>query len=347
MASRIRSVATLVALASTAAFALSACTAPAETSTSDGDQLTVALVTPEKAGDGGPTDQMLAGLEEAGQEHELQTRHIEATDPSTYESTLQNLCQAKTQVIIIAFTQFTDAIKSVAPNCTDSKIVHLYADEYSPELENVQSVSYDTNGPAYLAGVLAAASTKSGKIGFVGGEALPQVNSDYHAFVAGAEATDPEVEVSGVIIGSWTDQVKGQQVGQSLFDRGVDRALAYGGGASLGVVKAAQQNGSAVISYDGIATDPISDVVSTTATQQFGTSIVQQIDAIVDGTWKPGHTVATIANDGVVLDQNQAFPSKGSKDAVAAFEAAWPKVEEAKQAIIDGQVTVPFDTSGF
>ncbi|KRB36637.1 BMP family ABC transporter substrate-binding protein [Microbacterium sp. Root180] len=346
MASRNRRSVLLVALASAALLTLTGCGQSPAAPDSGDEPLKVALVTPEKAGDGGPTDQMLAGLAQAEEEYGIETRHIEATDPSTFESTISNLCQAGTDVAFIAFTQFTDAIKAVAPNCTKTKIVHLYADPYEPELENVRSVSYDTNGPAYLAGVLAAASTKTGKVGFVGGEALPQVNADYHAFAAGVEATDPDVEITGLVVGSWTDQVKGQQVGQSLFGRGIDYVLAYGGGASLGVVKAAQDAGSIVV-YDGQVTEQISDVVSSTATQQFGTSIFNEVGEIVAGTWKPGHVVAGLADGGVVLAPNDLFITSGSEEAVAAFENALPEIEDVKQQIIDGEVEIPFNTDGF
>ena len=106
------------ALSCAALLALTACGgsgAQADSGKPAAHALTVALVTPEKAGDGGPTDQMLVGLAKSQKQFGLKTRHIEATDPSTYESTLTNLGTAKTDVVIVAFTQFADAIKAVAP----------------------------------------------------------------------------------------------------------------------------------------------------------------------------------------------------------------------------------------
>lgn len=345
MGSHNRRSTTLIAIASIALLALTACSGAASDS-AGGDRLSVALVTPEKAGDGGPTDQMLAGLDRATAEYGIETRHIEATDPSTFESTIANVCQSGTDVAFIAFTQFTDAIRSVGPGCNNTKIVHLYADPYEPELENVRSISYDTNGPAYLAGVLAAVSTETGTVGFIGGEAIPQVNTDYHAFSAGVQAIDSDVEIIGVVVGSWTDQVKGQQVGQSVFARGVDYVLAYAGGASLGVVKAAQDAGAIVV-YDGLVTAAIADAVSSTATQEFGTSIFNEISEIVEGTWAPGHVVAGLADGGVVLAPNELFLTASSAEAVAAWESAIPTVEEKKQQIIDGDIEIPMNTEGF
>jgi basic membrane protein A len=308
--------------------------------------ISVALVTPEKAGDNGPTDQMLAGLAKAKSEFGLQTRHIEATDPSTFESTLTNLGNAGVDVVIVAFTQFADAVASVAPRFPKTKWIHLYADPYKPEMNNVQSVAYDTNGPAYLAGVLAAASTQTHAIGFIGGTAEPQVNADYHAFVAGAQATDPKVTVTGVVVGSWTDQVRGQQVGQTVLSRGIDYVLAYAGGASLGVVKAARQAGATVV-YDGLVSDAVADVVSATATQEFGTTVYNELQAVVKNDWKPGHVVSGLADGGTVLRRSPEFATKGSPQAVAILDRAFPAVQAAQSKLIDGTIHVPFDTNGF
>lgn len=316
-----------------------------DSGTSDG--FSVALVTPEKAGDGGPTDQMLAGLAKAKKEFGLKTRHIEATDPSTYESTLTNLGQAKTNVVIVAFTQFADSVKAVAPKFPDTKFVYLYADAYKPGIDNVETIAYDTNGPAYLAGVLAASASKSGKVGFIGGLAIPQVNADYHAFEAGVKATNPDASIAGGVVGSFSDSVKGQQVAQRMFAGGIDYVLAYAGGASLGAVKAAQQNKKALVIYDGQVSDAVADAVPATATQQFGTTIYNELKKINEDTWKAGHLTAGLVDGGTVLDESPAFAEAGPADGVATLGEAFPKVEAAKKSIIGGSIKVPFDTKGF
>ncbi|MET0134009.1 MAG: BMP family ABC transporter substrate-binding protein [Kibdelosporangium sp.] len=338
---------TLTSLLLGAALLLSACADKGAGGTGQaGDGPSVVLVTPEKAGDGGPTDQMLAGLRRAEQEFGLRTRHIEATDGSTYESTLRNLGSTGASVVIVAFTQFTEAIAAVAPEFPDTRFIHLYADPAQKPAGNVLTVTYDTGGPAYLAGVLAAKTSATGKVGFVGGQASPQVSADYHAFVAGVTATDPNAKVQGAVVGSWSDPVKGQQVAQTLYGAGVDTILAYGGGSSAGVVKAAQQKG-ALVALDGIATAENADVVAATATQEFGTTIYQQLKAVHDNAWKAGHATAGLDNDGTSLAPVDLFSGKAKPDQVAKVQSAFDAVRTAKSAIIAGSVKVPFDTTGF
>ncbi len=324
---------------------LTACSGAAG-STGSQDAQSVALVTPERAGDGGPTDQMLAGLEQAKAEFGLETRHIEATDASTYESTLRNLGQAGLDVVIVAYTQFTEAVTAVAPEFPDTRWIHLYADPRDEELGNVQTISYDTGAPGFLAGVLAATASAGRTVGFVGGMASPQVNADYHAFVAGVEATDPKVRVLGAVVGSWSDPVKGQQVAQTLLGRGVDVILSYGGGSSVGVVKAAGQ-GKAVVVTDTMESDDSTDVVVGTAIQNYTVSVYKQLAAVRDGNWKPGHLVGDLSNDLTALSKSTRFRADGSTGAVVKLPTAWAAVDKARQGIIDKTISVPFDTTGF
>jgi basic membrane protein A and related proteins len=333
-------------LAGLSAAALVASCGQAAGQEASSNRRSVALVTPERAGDGGPTDQMLAGLERAKAEFGLKTRHIEATDTSTYESTLRNLGQAKQDVVIVAYTGFTEAITAVAPEFPDTHWIHLYADPRTEEISNVRTISYDTGAPGFLAGVLAATATGASKVGFVGGDASPQVNADYHAFVAGVRATDPAVQVLGAVVGSWSDPVKGQQVAQTLLARGADVVLSYGGGSSVGVVKAARQSGGLVVT-DTLESQDGADVVVGTASQNYDVTVYQQLSEVQGENWKPGHLVANLSNDGTALNKAKLFRGTSAKGPEAKLPTAWTAVDKARQGIIDQKITVPFDTTGF
>ncbi|GAA0588631.1 BMP family ABC transporter substrate-binding protein [Actinomadura livida] len=303
------------------------------------DEKSVALVTPQKAGDGGPTDNLVSGLatlKAAG----YSTRHVAAPDPSSHESTLRNLAQSGTPVIVVSFSDFTQVLKTVAPDFPKTKFVHIYSDPYKPEMPNVQTVSFDTQGPSYLAGVLAATVSKTGVIGFIGGTAIPSLYADYHAFEAGAKATRADIVLKSAFVGSFGDPVKGQQIAQTMFNNKVDVVLAYAGGSSVGVVKAADQAKTHVI-YDNVESDQTAGSVIAIASQHYGGTMAKRVRGIDDGSWKPGGTVAGLADDGTFLDRAKKFRAEaGAPDLDSAFK----KVDETKQKIVDGSIDVPFDT---
>jgi basic membrane protein A len=330
----------LVVSGTGAAVALTGCGAgPAK----GADGKTVALVTPQKAGDGGPTDDLISGLDKlkaAG----YSTRFVAAPDPSSHESTLRGLAQAGTSVIAVAFSEITQAVKAVAPDFPDTKFVHIYADAHKPPLPNVQTVAFDTQGPSYLAGVLAATVSKTGTIGFIGGTAVPPLYADYHAYEAGAKATRPRVTVKRVFVGSFGDPVKGQQIAQTMFDGKVDVVLAYAGGSSVGVVKAADQAKTYVI-YDNAESAQTANSVIALASQHYGDTMAKKVLSIGAGTWKPGASVAGLADDGTFLNRAQRFrPATGAGAEALGLDDAFEKITETKKQIIDGSIDVPFDT---
>ncbi|WP_168221364.1 BMP family ABC transporter substrate-binding protein [Actinomadura sp. WMMA1423] len=304
-----------------------------------GDEKSVALVTPQKAGDGGPTDNLIAGLntlKAAG----YTTRHVAAPDPSSHESTLRSLAQSGTPVIVVSFSDFTQVLKTVAPDFPKTRFVHIYSDPYKPEMPNVQTVSFDTQGPSYLAGVLAATVSKTGVVGFIGGTAIPSLNADYHAFEAGAKATRAGIAVKSAFVGSFGDPVKGQQIAQTMFNNKVDVVLAYAGGSSVGVVKAADQAKAFVI-YDNAESAQTATSVIAVASQHYGATMAKRVLTIADGSWKPGGSEAGLADDGTFLERAKMFRAgAGAPDLDSAFQ----KVGETKQKIIDGSVDVPVNT---
>ncbi|MEU7749868.1 BMP family ABC transporter substrate-binding protein [Nonomuraea sp. NPDC049158] len=300
----------------------------------------VTLVTPQKAGDSGPTDNLVAGLgklKEAG----YITRFVAATDPSSHESTLRSLAQAGTSVIVVSFSEFIQPVKAVAAEFPNTRFVHIYADPYQPTIPNVQTVSFDTRAPSYLAGVLAATVSKTGVIGFIGGTAIPSLYADFHAFEAGAKATRADITVKSAYVGSFGDPVKGQQIAQTMFSNKVDVMLAYAGGSSLGVVRAADQAGTHVI-YDNAESPETARSVIAVASQHYGDTMARNVLTIPAGTWKAGQTVAGLADGGTFLDPAGQLDSTGKS--AADVRKAFETIANVKTKIIEGTVDVPFNT---
>jgi basic membrane protein A len=64
---------------------------------------------------------------------------------------------------------------------------------------NVQSLVFDEQQGAYLAGVLAASASKTNKVGFVGDVSFPSSPAQGAAFVQGAKSIKPKISASIVI----------------------------------------------------------------------------------------------------------------------------------------------------
>ncbi|MCW2902094.1 MAG: family transporter substrate-binding protein [Streptosporangiaceae bacterium] len=316
---------------------------------SNGDtagEKTVAFVSPQKAGDNGPTDDMIAALKRAGTDFHVKTKYIEITDPSAFESTLRTLGQAKTDIVVTAFGEMQKPVQAVSKDFPKTRFVLIFGDAYSPALPNAKTVGYDVHQGMYLSGILAASVSTTGTIGYVGGAAIPSLNANYHAYVAGAKSVRPDIQVKSAFAGSFDDPAKGQDIGNTMLASGVDVVQTDAAATSLGVIKAAQQRKALVIAdSSGEVAAQYPDTVMGTSFLKFGDSLYAQVKAALGQGWTGGEVRSGLQEGIVGLKLSEPFLN-GSSPAAAKVKALQPKLDEQKSHIVDGSVKVPFNTSG-
>jgi len=91
----------------------------------------------------------------------------------------------------------------------------------------------------YLAGIIAAMISKTGKAGLIGGIEIPTIAADLRGFELGAKSVDPDFEVMIVYIGSWEDIGAVYEATLAQIKRGADVFFADADAANLGSIKAA------------------------------------------------------------------------------------------------------------
>ena len=210
---------------------------------SQDDPLRVALVATQAAGDKGPIDGLIAGLEMAAEEFGVETQFLEALDPATYEVTLRNLARTGVDIVVSTFYGMGAASWLVAPDHPDTTfvvIVGLPSGEEQPD--NVQLMEYQFFEGAYVGGVYAAHMTDSKQLGYTGGVPLPFAWADFNAFTDGARSIDPDIETTAVFIESFEDPVKGRELAAGLYASGVDFIFTGAAASDIGVVEAASDN---------------------------------------------------------------------------------------------------------
>jgi basic membrane protein A len=110
---------------------------------------------------------------------------------------------------------------------------------------NLWFIDRNFEGGFYLIGAIAALSTRSGKIGYLGGERLPFTYAEVHAARQAIHdlGLDDQVELIPIWVGDFNDPVKADELARVLIDQGVDFIM---GSLNLGMfgafeaVKAAQ-----------------------------------------------------------------------------------------------------------
>ena len=104
----------------------------------------------------------------------------------------------------------------------------------------VLTLNFDLAQPSYQLGILAAMLSKTGKIGFIGGEAIPSVVACYRGFTAGAKSVNRTIKVAAAYT-SWDQPALSKSQAQAFIQQGIDVIYQNVDAASRGVFEAVAQ----------------------------------------------------------------------------------------------------------
>ena len=74
----------------------------------------------------------------------------------------------------------------------------------------------------YVAGIVAAHTSKTGKLGFIAAKPIPQVLRNINSFTLGARSVRPDATTQVVFTGNWAEPVKEAEAANSLADQGIE-----------------------------------------------------------------------------------------------------------------------------
>ncbi len=199
----------------------------------------VALLTPGSIADQSWNHSAYVGLERIRDSLGADIRHVQTKTPAEFE---ENFRQYGAQGVALVFGhgfEFQDAAQRVAPEYPRTVFVTTGGTGTGP---NIAAMSFAFDEPSYLAGMAAAAVSRSGVLAAIGGTELPPVKSSFDAFALGAKAVNPRVRVLTAYIGNWEDAGAGKEQALALIARGADVLFQNADAAGLGIFQAAREH---------------------------------------------------------------------------------------------------------
>jgi basic membrane protein A len=200
------------------------------------------------------------------------------------------------------------------------------------DLPNVQSFVYREHEGSFLAGMLAAMASKSGKVGMVGGMDIPLVRKFACGFEQGARHANPRVEVRIAMVGAtpaaWTDPARGAELAKAQVAQGVDVIFAAAGTSGLGAMQAAKDAGILTIGVDSNQNHLHPGSVLTSMVKRTDLAVQQAFSGV-----QPGITALGLKEGGVDL----AMDEHNAKLVTPAMRA---RLDAARAAIVAGQLRV-------
>ena len=151
----------------------------------------------------------------------------EASVPETtaVEETMRNMIQQDGVQVLFptSYGYYDPHILKLAKEFPDVQFFHpgaLYKEGIHPK--NVGSYLGYLTEPAYLAGIVAAHTSKTGKLGFVVPKPISIVLREVNAFALGARSVKPDLKVQTIFTGDWSLPVREAEATNSLIDQGAD-----------------------------------------------------------------------------------------------------------------------------
>lgn len=264
----------------------------------------------------------------------IAVREFEPQNDTQREQALRNFARrGQNPIIAVGFNQ-ASAVKAVAAEFPKVSFVII---DSVVEAPNVQSVVFREEQGSYLAGMLAALRSSTGKIGFVGGMDVPLIRKFACGYQQGAKAANPRIEVLQNMAGStpsaWADPVRGAELTRSQIERGADVVFHAAGATGVGVLQAAADAGKYGIGVDSNQNHLHPGLVLTSMVKQLDVATRRTLEQARDGSWKAGTQVLGLAEDGVGL----TFDEHNNKIVTAEMRS---RVDQAKADIIAGKIQV-------
>jgi basic membrane protein A and related proteins len=292
-------------------------------------------------GDQSFNDAAAAGLDKAADEFGIETNEAEAANgepESAKEERLRALAGAGFNPVIAVGFAYSGAVKKVAAELPDTQFAII--DDAAATGDNIANLLFAEEQGSFLVGAAAALKSESGNIGFVGGVDVPLIHKFQAGYEAGAKEVNPDIEVQVKYLtqppdfSGFGDPAKGKTAAAGMFDKGADVVYQAAGGSGGGVFEAAMDAGGFAIGVDSdqynTADPAVKDVIITSMLKKVDVAVYDFISTVVEGNFTAGPVTYDLEKDGVGYST-----SGGQIDDITS------KLDEYKQQIIDGSITVP------
>ena len=224
---------------------LSACST--SSNTDDSASKSAALITDGKINDHSFNQSAWEGLEYYGTEYKLHKgadgyQYFQIKDKDDLKTGINKAIKQKYQTIFGLGSEAKSAITSAAKKHPNKNFVIM--DDTIKGYPNIASVRFRKDEGAYLAGVAAASQTKTGKVGFIGGENSSVIRSFKRGFTKGvnnqAKKMHKKVTIYSQNIGNFTNTFKARTIAASMYGKDADIIFHAAGKAGSGLFQEAR-----------------------------------------------------------------------------------------------------------
>jgi basic membrane lipoprotein Med (substrate-binding protein (PBP1-ABC) superfamily) len=310
-------------------------TTPAASNASAGPAggMKVGLITNGSLTDSGWNSLAGKGLDQIKAELGAETAHQSAGSAQAEEA-LRGFARDGYTLVFAHGNEFGYAAKRVAEEYPKTTFV---VSSGEVEATNVASLRFDLGEASYLAGMAAAALSKTGKAGQIGGESFAPVKQAFDLFEKGAKAVNPRFTTTTTYLGSWSDANKAKEQALGMIRAGADVIFQNADAAGEGVFQAAEEQKALVIGSNANQNDLKPEVIAASAVLDVPKTFMTVARDVQAGTFKGGVYREDLKSGNVYLALNPAFKDRIPADVLKKIEQAEQDIKSGKLQLVSTQ----------
>ncbi|TCI72353.1 BMP family ABC transporter substrate-binding protein [Exiguobacterium sp. SH0S7] len=314
----------------------------------EGSDFKVAMVTDTGGVDDKSFNQSAwEGLKKFGEDNNLTEnegyKYLQSSKQADYQPNLQQLARDNFNLIYgIGFLMGED-IQKVAEQFPDNNFALV---DMVVDAPNVASITFKEQEGSFLVGVVAGLTTKTDKVGFIGGVESDLIKKFENGYKAGVMAVNPDATIDVKYAEDFNSAEKGTAISSGMYGAGSDIIYHAAGGTGVGVfteAKNRKKNGEDVwvigVDRDQYEEGLPENVTLTSMVKRVDTATYEVSKLAMEDKFPAGEIVEfSLKDDGVGIAET-------SSENVAADVLT--KVEEYRTQLIDGDITAPATDAEF
>lgn len=234
------------------------------------------------------------GLQNINKKIGADVNYVESKQESDYVTNLDKVVDDDAQLVWGIGFAMSDAILNAAqqnPSVHFAIVDNAYGDT-TPA--NVTGVMFRAQEPSFVVGYIAAKTTKTNKVGFVGGQTSNIIDQFEYGYKAGVDYAAKElgktITVDSQYAESFVDAAKGKAIANKMYASGCDVVFHAAGGVGVGVIEAAKESKKFAIGVDRDQAYLAPENVLTSALKLVNAAVEKVSQEAIDGKEIGGKT---------------------------------------------------------
>lgn len=273
------------------------------------EPLGITLVLPSPVGDVGWGHALAAGLEpvKAAYGDKVKVTVLENIQEGPDADRIMNKTVADGNKFLIAGSfGYQNGALQIARRDPSVTVLHASGFQVAPNFSPFAAKYFQGT---YLLGMAAAALSKTGKLGSVSAFAIPELITSVNAFTLGAQAVNPDIDVSVVWVNSWFDPAKEQEAAKALIAQKCD-VIFSNAQDTPSVIAACEEAGVYAFNLNSSMKKYAPKTYLGCVATDWSPFFKASVDAHLAGTFKGANTFLGVADKVVeVVDWNPDIPA--------------------------------------